>query len=472
MFQPCTYNNSERQLASGNSKKSFVTPVNIEIIESFMHAFSYLGFVDKWDFNNRVLQKKDVIQYPRFTKLIIADLMKKYPSISPKLEEEYHSIKDDIPLVSVYTTGNVTVQGMLILDAFLTKAIRTTDDYKEYEMVFVVEGERDEESYTDKFPASMLHDDVDYFRDRIEPESHKEHPKVVDDDDEIKEEKKDDEMGSLENKTQNMQTPIITTPRSHRINLSPDKNISQELTDTVSLSTTTTSKDPDKKRCISIHGKVDQVLHEGVPQLAKKATIDLIEENLKRVVADTVIQERDAFQAEVPAHISNEFAAQAPRNQSSGDPVKTLAHRDFTHLLLDVHPTITTLIDTTSSADLQLQLYLKMKSNLQDQANDLALWEVLKRKFGKSSTSNTSFLDDDDAWEDETIINEDEVIPEDETPELITKFQNVFKRVPTIFGHARMEVTLNDMLINRFRNPEEYAYHLEQATNFMENQIV
>ncbi|GJR57413.1 hypothetical protein Tco_1499575 [Tanacetum coccineum] len=90
-----------------------------------------------WWILNCVSQKKDFIQYPRFIKLIIADLMKKFPSIPLRLEEDYHSIKDDIPLVSVYTTGNVTVQGMLIPDAFLTKEIRATDGYKEYEMVFI-----------------------------------------------------------------------------------------------------------------------------------------------------------------------------------------------------------------------------------------------------------------------------------------------------------------------------------------------
>ncbi|GJS05000.1 hypothetical protein Tco_0321508 [Tanacetum coccineum] len=84
-----------------------------------------------------MFKKRNVIQYPCFTKLIIADLMKKYPSISLRLEEDYHSIKDDILLVSVYTTGNVTIQGMLIPDAFLTDEIRATDDYKEYETVFV-----------------------------------------------------------------------------------------------------------------------------------------------------------------------------------------------------------------------------------------------------------------------------------------------------------------------------------------------
>ncbi|GKE77617.1 hypothetical protein Tco_1543737, partial [Tanacetum coccineum] len=72
---------------------------------------------------------------------------------------------------------------------------------------------------------------------------------------------------------------------------------------------------------------------------------------------------------------------------------------------------------------------------------------------------------------EEIVINEDEVIPEDETPELITEFQNVDKRVPTIFDRARIEAILNDMLSNQFKNAEEYAYHLELATNFIENQI-
>nr|GEY91494.1 hypothetical protein [Tanacetum cinerariifolium] len=53
------------------------------------------------------------------------------------LEEDYHSIKDDIPLVSVYTIRNVTVRGMLITDEFFTDDIGATEDYKEYEKVFV-----------------------------------------------------------------------------------------------------------------------------------------------------------------------------------------------------------------------------------------------------------------------------------------------------------------------------------------------
>ncbi|GJX60228.1 ribonuclease H-like domain-containing protein [Tanacetum coccineum] len=88
----------------------------------------YQGVVDK---------KKNVIQYPRFIKLIIADLMEKYPSIPRRHDKDYHSIKDDTPLVSVYSTGNVLFRGMRIPDAFLTAEIHTNDNYKEYETVFV-----------------------------------------------------------------------------------------------------------------------------------------------------------------------------------------------------------------------------------------------------------------------------------------------------------------------------------------------
>nr|GFC10626.1 hypothetical protein [Tanacetum cinerariifolium] len=63
--------------------------------------------------------------------------MKEFLDIPQRVDENYHSIKDDTPLVSVYTTGNVLVRGMLISDAFLTEEIRATDEFKEYETVFV-----------------------------------------------------------------------------------------------------------------------------------------------------------------------------------------------------------------------------------------------------------------------------------------------------------------------------------------------
>nr|GEV38362.1 hypothetical protein [Tanacetum cinerariifolium] len=254
-------------------------------------------------------------------------------------------------------------------------------------------------------------------------------------------------MGRLETRTEETQTPIPTTPRFPRTILSSDKNITQELTDIVPLPTTTTSNTPHFKRRISnkhdhlpgalhkmcrrqgymiqnierkcvttkqfwkTHKQVNQVLHQEVSQLAEQATEELIENNLKTCIIAMIIEDRNASRSE-------------------------------------------------------------MKRSLQDQANDLALWEALKRKFKKSSTANTSCRDDNnhshhddhqkddappegekrqqqqqqewDAWVEEIVIDEDEVVSEDETPKLITELLDVDKRVPTIYDYERMKATLSD----------------------------
>ncbi|GJW81516.1 hypothetical protein Tco_0145491 [Tanacetum coccineum] len=111
-----------------------------------------------WDFLHCVQQKKDMIQYLHFTKLIIADLMEKFDSIPKRLEEDYHSIKDDILLVSVYTTG------MLIPDEFLTDDIHATEEYKEYVKVFVKiwydEDVHDLRSVEAEFPTIVFNDEL------------------------------------------------------------------------------------------------------------------------------------------------------------------------------------------------------------------------------------------------------------------------------------------------------------------------
>nr|GEV56726.1 copia protein [Tanacetum cinerariifolium] len=81
--QEITYNvdifNDTLHLPLETLDNPFVALVNIEIIESFMQRVSYQGVVNK---------KKDVIQYPRFNKLIIADFMKKFPSIPQRIDED------------------------------------------------------------------------------------------------------------------------------------------------------------------------------------------------------------------------------------------------------------------------------------------------------------------------------------------------------------------------------------------------
>nr|GEV73928.1 integrase, catalytic region, zinc finger, CCHC-type, peptidase aspartic, catalytic [Tanacetum cinerariifolium] len=306
--------------------------INIQVgyqgVVDKVSAFYMKNLAQPWQ---RMFKKKEAIQYPRFIKLIITDLMKKFPDIPQRVDEDYHSIKDDTPLVGVYTTGNVLVRWMLIPDTFLNEEICATDDFKES----TPRAQRTPIVST----ASPQGKKRKQTAGESKPGSHKENPKYVDDDDDEKkvDEEKDVDMASLETRTEDMQTPIPTPPRSHRINLSLDKNITQELIDTVPLPTATTSKTLHLKQRSSSkysHLLVDRVLHEIVPQLAKKATDDLIENNLKPFIAATIIEDRDAFRSE-------------------------------------------------------------MKRSLEDQANDLVLWGILNCKFERSSTSNTSCRDDD-----------------------------------------------------------------------------
>ncbi|GJS38552.1 hypothetical protein Tco_0563595 [Tanacetum coccineum] len=92
----------------------------------------------RYHFIKEVLEAKTVKVLKVGTEHNVADaLMKVYESIPKKLEEEYHAIKDDTPLVSVYTTGKVTVKGMLIPDNLITDEIQDTQEYKDYEKEFV-----------------------------------------------------------------------------------------------------------------------------------------------------------------------------------------------------------------------------------------------------------------------------------------------------------------------------------------------
>nr|GEU95050.1 hypothetical protein [Tanacetum cinerariifolium] len=152
---------------------SFVAPANIQSIKSFMNKVGYQGVVDKvsafytknlaqpWQtmfkvFNRclttrtsghdqikiNILQLFHVVVNQKngdYAALLWWDFMtNKFPNIPKRIDEDYHSIKDDVLLVSVYTTGIILVQGMLIPDAFLTEEIRQNDDFKEYEKEFMM----------------------------------------------------------------------------------------------------------------------------------------------------------------------------------------------------------------------------------------------------------------------------------------------------------------------------------------------
>nr|GEV90713.1 retrovirus-related Pol polyprotein from transposon TNT 1-94 [Tanacetum cinerariifolium] len=389
----------------------FVAPINIETIEAFMNRVGYQGVVDKmsafytknlaqpWQIMFKVFNRCLATRTSRHDQTKINILQMFHAMINRKnvdyafllwIKEDCHSLKDDIPLVSVYTTRDVCVRGMLIPYVFLTEEIHATDDFKEYETVFmnidvpikqpqpvvstqgmhrstprahvtptltaneeeiekIVEGEEDEESYESAFPNFVFNDDVDDFKTKIEPGSHKEHSKhVTDDDEEIKKEKKNEEI-----RKEQKQTSIPSPTRSPMNFSSSDKIVSEELTTTISPTTATTSKDSSTKKCkkrsfshktktlpssiadmcrrrgqICSHiknkfithkffmGKIQEVLdhcNKVVPEMTFAKTNEMIKEEMPRLVKLVVDKDKEVSPVDISDIVSKEFSAHGPK---------------------------------------------------------------------------------------------------------------------------------------------------------------
>nr|GEZ42083.1 hypothetical protein [Tanacetum cinerariifolium] len=218
--------------------------------------------------------------------------------------------RDDIPLVSVYTTRDVHVRGMLISNEFLTEEICATDDFKEYETVFM--------NVDVSINQSQLVVSTQGTH-RLKPRSQKDNPEHVDDDDD---------------------------------------------------------KDDEKKYHILF---LKNLMHRN-QRLSK---------NFSRITYKAML-----FKFTLP-----------------GDDIHS--HHD---------------------------------DHQEDDAPLEGEKRVKRQGFEKIKQQQQH---ERDAWVEEIMIDEDEVIPEDETLELIIEFQDVDKRVPIIYDYERMRDTLNDALENQ-----------------------
>ncbi|GJT28025.1 hypothetical protein Tco_0908300 [Tanacetum coccineum] len=338
------------QLQVESPENPFVAPVNIETIEAFMNRVDYQGVVDK---------------------------------IPQRIEEDYHFIKDDIPLVSVYTNRDVRVRGMLIPDAFLTEKICAIDDFKEYEMVFMnkynekmldeeeiekmVKGEEDEESYASAFGESVFNDDfVVSLKEMKDEEVEKEK-----EDEEIEKEKKDEEVEK----------------EKEDVEIEKEQDIADDGTGaTISPTTTTTSKDSftikRKKRSFShktktlpgsiagmcrrrgqIHshiknkfitheffmGKIREVLdhwNKVVPEMTFTKTYEMIKEEMLRLVKLAVDKDREVSPVDISDIVSKKFVAHGPKM------IEELFQKHMQNTTLNLYPTTSSLTTRKSFGDI------------------------------------------------------------------------------------------------------------------------
>ncbi|GKD81345.1 hypothetical protein Tco_1348184, partial [Tanacetum coccineum] len=140
--------------------------------------------------------------------------------------------------------------------------------------------DEDEESYASEFADLVLNDDVDDSGTRLEPGSHKENPKKVDDDDvEIEKEKEDEEIEKEKNNDNVEETDKVVKEKD----IVDDVTVSEELTATTSPTTATTSK---IRKVLNHCNKV-------VPDTTFAKTKEMIIQEMPRLVNIAVNKDRE-----------------------------------------------------------------------------------------------------------------------------------------------------------------------------------
>ncbi|GJT25845.1 retrovirus-related pol polyprotein from transposon TNT 1-94 [Tanacetum coccineum] len=386
----------------------------------------------------------EAIQYPRFIKLMIADLMKKFLNIPQRIDEDYHSIKDDIfhwtPTITAAIPRGKKRKQTTRESSSPRKSHKITIKKKKQSTTLIPppddDQERDEVAEVSILSLTLhktvlvveAQENIAIIQEKLDEEeiekmvedskSHKEHPKIVndDDDDQIEKEKKDEEIkkekkykeiekeknindvektdevvkekdidvatGSMEFRKEKKQTPIPSLTRSPRKVSSSNKIVSEELIATVSPTTATKSK--RKKESIHIRRRLFHEIREVldhcnkvVPELTFAKTNEMINKEMPCLVNLAVNKDRKVDTINTQELFFKEFATHAPKM------IKELFRKHMHNTTLNLYPTTSSSVARKSMGDLQQQLYLNMKSKPQDQAADPELWEILKVKFEK-----------------------------------------------------------------------------------------
>ncbi|GJV30492.1 ribonuclease H-like domain-containing protein [Tanacetum coccineum] len=202
----------------------------------------------------------------------------------------------------------------------------------------------------------------------------------------------DEDSGSLKIRTKKMQTPISSPPRSPRKDLSLYKAIAQELMVSVSLTPASSSQDHSK-----LNSNKCKILPRSIAQMSRRRG------QLRKQTNRTFV-------------INNYFQ----------DKMKEMNET--------IHNTVPELTDVLKA---KFKRFLASAGSCRDDAFRKRDHDEHQGDYERQQQQQEW-----DAWVEDPVIDEDEVIVDDETPEIIEEYT------------------------------KEYAYYLEQSRNYLENQKV
>ncbi|GJZ72477.1 hypothetical protein Tco_0636328 [Tanacetum coccineum] len=427
------------QLPQETTQKPFMQPAAFLTIEQFLKIAV-----------NQSSYK--AIEYPHYVKLIIHHVLETYATIPKHLNEPYCNLKDDDPILMMFTTGNsMNAAAMRIPDEFLIEEIKKTEAYKDYgadyngaevpmtqSSLVVSTQETHRALSTPRIPKPKRTPQKKKEKSAKEAEEKEnvasvekaiiaeEVDKMVD----KKEEEEEEEsfvysllLSQEDPNTRLEPRSYMESPKEVKDDDDDDPNTDDALSWRKRMGSSET-REAERQTLIHIPPKSPRIDLSS----DKDPSIDLTETHI---------------------HMSNVLSQSSSKRAKHIMVIQQVAQGTRqvvkAHLRIDVNlemkKEVTSVItlQPSSSAyipDLQQQLYMKMNDNLHSQAN----------------------------------IDEDEVISEEASLEFLGELKSFSeKKVPTISNHHRMEATLKDMMRYQFKTAEEYAYHIEQATNYIEN---
>ncbi|GJW47456.1 hypothetical protein Tco_0079102 [Tanacetum coccineum] len=394
-------------------KNPFVTPANIHTVEAFMNRLAYQGVFDKVSafFTKNLAQLWQTINSPNIPK---------------RIEEDYHSIKDYVPLVSVYTTRNVSVRGMLIPDVFLTTEVRETDDFKEYETVFIkvsilmnqpqpvvsTQGTNRNTPRAYRSPTisanplemkkrkqtageyslprriikkkqpipSILPPGDDRERDAIAEATllNEESYASIFVDSILNDEGADvDDTGSkIEPESQKENPERVSNDDETKKQKEVEQDMKEKENEEVGKEHNIVEKEVPNETNVETEktNDIEVLKHYNtvVLELTIAKTNAMIKTEMPRLVKFAVDKDREVSPVDISDMVSKEFAAHGPKM------IEELLCQYMQNTTLNLYPKTSSSTATKSYADLQQQLYLNMKEKHQDQATDPKIWEILK----------------------------------------------------------------------------------------------
>ncbi|GJR52055.1 retrovirus-related pol polyprotein from transposon TNT 1-94 [Tanacetum coccineum] len=259
-------------------------------------------------------------------------------------------------------------------------------------------------------------------------------------------------------------TPI-RSPRIHTDLVSSDTEKLQELT--VMVESLPTMVDTHIKE--QFKKQVLEQVRDQVPVYVAKGLIlerQKTKEEMERMIAKVVLQERGNIQAEISSQIQKAIDNNIPSQVDASMKFKSLEVPQTTCRTYVVRPRDQD--DPHDDAHPEGENHAKRKKTSEYEAyvsGESSSGQVNEEERGPSTSGNQEQVDDYDFWTDSYASDDDE-IPTKQVS------QDIMEEVSLTIDEAKLKKMADEMLRQRCTSGDEHQYHIDQMKNFLKSDIV